>query len=35
MDPEVRKINLSLMNGSIGLMVIRDERSFANSGDVW
>jgi hypothetical protein len=35
MDPEVRKINLSLMNRLIGLMVIRDEQSFANSGDVW
>jgi hypothetical protein len=35
MDPEVRKINMSLMNQSIGLMVIRDERNFANSSDAW
>jgi hypothetical protein len=35
MDPEVRKINLSLMNRLIGLMVIGDEQSFAKSGDVW
>jgi hypothetical protein len=27
--------NMSLMNQSIGLMVIRDEWNFANSGDVW
>jgi hypothetical protein len=35
MVPEVRKINLSLMNWSIGAMVIGDERSFTDSGDVW